>query len=126
MSTKQSKGTADTSFDASLFVGDDIHEREIELPDGKKYTFHFKELSAVDFRRFGLAEGSADEDKRAVAVAKLIAYSVVTPDGKPAMNEQQASRLKPAPAGALFNAILEINASGDKGNESTETNGSGT
>lgn len=110
MSTKAKDTPAGLS--ESLFAGDEIHQREIELPDGSKHSFNFRELSALEFRRFHIAENSGDEDKRAGAVARLIAASLVNPDGSAAITEKQAAKLKTAPASALFMAILEINAAG--------------
>ncbi|MCQ9615941.1 hypothetical protein L1889_03840 [Paenalcaligenes niemegkensis] len=69
-------------LDKSLFVSDEIHEREIKLADGKKHKFYFKELPAGEFRRYAFANESDDEQVRIDSMSRLVAESVVTPDGK--------------------------------------------
>lgn len=97
------------ALDNSLFVSDQIHEREVELSDGRKHRLHFRELPVVEFRRFHLAEASGDEDARANSLAKLIAASVVEPDGTPALTVKDAARLRPDAANAILAAILDVN-----------------
>jgi hypothetical protein len=101
-------------MDESLFVSDKLHERTVELTDGSKHVLHFKELPAVTFRAFHLAEKSSDEDVQAGSMAKLIAASLCDPDGKPAMSYAKALTLKPAAANALVQEILAVNGFGDK------------
>lgn len=114
---------------ASLFVSAEIRAREVALPDGSKHTLNFKELAAIEFRRFQLAEQSDDDEKRAASMGKLIAASLCDPDGKPAITEAKARTLNPAAMNAIMAAILDVN--GFKvglGNDlpSAETTGSGT
>ena len=99
-------------LDESLFVSDAVHERPIELPDGKKHVLHFKELPATAFRAYHLAEKSEDAEVRATAVARLIAASLCNPDGSPAMTFERACKLKPAPASAMLQAVLNVNGFG--------------
>lgn len=104
-------------LDDSLFISDAVHEKEVELPDGKKHKLYFKELPAVEFRRFQVAQQSEDDEKRAVSIAPLIAASLVNADGTPAITLERALQLKPAPMNAIFTAIMEVNGAGDKKKE---------
>jgi hypothetical protein len=101
-------------MDKSLFISDEVQSREIELPDGKKHTLHFKQLPAADFRRFFFASQSADEDAQAGAMAKLICASLCTPEGKPAVTLKEALKLKPAAEKAISEAVLDVNGMGKK------------
>ncbi len=105
-------------LDDSLFVSATVHEREVELPDGKKHKLHFKELPAVEFNRYVIARNSDDDDKRAIAIAPLIVASLVNPDGSKAITIERALQLKPAPMNAIFAVIMEINGQGDKKKDS--------
>lgn len=101
-------------LDQSLFVSDTLHERQIQLPDGSTHMLHFKELPAMAFRAFHLAEQSKDDEVRAGAVARLIAASLCNPDGKPALTYEEACRLKPGPTTEMLNEILSVNGFGRK------------
>lgn len=112
-----------------FMVSQTVHEKTVELPDGKKHVLFFKEMPVVEYRKFQMAEQSADEDVRAGSMAKLIAASLCEADGSPAMTYEQALRLKSAPANALFNAVISLNGIGDKEKKASppgETAGSGT
>jgi len=114
-------------LDDSLFVGADIHEREVEVGTGKTVKLWFKELPAVDFIRFHSHNASSDEHVRAGAAALLIAACVVNPDGTPAMTYERALQLKSKPLNAIFSAVLEVNgASSGKPSLSQENPTSGT
>ena len=96
----------------SFFAASEIQKREVELADGTKHTLHFKELSAVEFCKFQLAETSEDEDIRITSIAKLIAASLVEENGKPAITVKEALMLKGQPANAIMSAILDVNGYG--------------
>lgn len=96
-------------LDKSFFVSADVHERKVTLPDGKEHTLYFKELPAVEFRRFALAEQSESEDVRASSIAKLLSASVCEADGKPAITFEQALKLKASAMTEIFNALLDVN-----------------
>lgn len=115
-------------MDASLFISDALHEREVELADGSKHVLHFRELSAGKFRVFFEAERSKDEAVRESSIARLISASVCNPDGTQAMDEARAAQLKPVVSSALFKQILEVNGFGtEKKASAPETeSGSGT
>lgn len=105
------------TIDGSLFVSNEIHEREVTLSDGTKHKLYFKELAAVEFRRFYLAESSADEDAQAGSMARLISSSLVEPDGRPALTIKQALMLKTSAANAIAKEILELNGITTKADE---------
>jgi hypothetical protein len=93
----------------SFFVSQQVQEKTIKLPDGSEHTLYFKELPAIEFRRFALAENSENEDIKAASVAKLIASSLCEPDGKPALTFEKALQLKASAMNAIFDAMLEVN-----------------
>lgn len=101
-------------YDDSFFVSAKVHDKEVELADGSKHTVWFKELSAVAFRAFQIAEHSQDLDERISSMPKLIAASVCEPDGTLAMNLERAKTLKPEVMNKLVAAILEINNIGGR------------
>lgn len=111
----------------SFFVSDTVHERKVKLGNEEEHTLHFRELSHTDFRKFFDDERSEDEDVRAAAVARMIALSLCTPDGKPALTAKDAIRLKPSVANAIADQVLDVNGM-KKGNASPPgaNNGSGT
>jgi len=92
-----------------FFVSDAVHERRVKLADGTEHVLHFRELPVTDWRMFGFAERSEDDEVRAAAMSRLIAASLCEPDGSPSMPVEQALRLKPAVATALFAAVLDVN-----------------
>ena len=110
-------------LDKSLFVSDEIHEREIKLADGKKHLMHFKEVPAGEFQRYGLAITGEDEEAKLEAMPRLIAASLVTAEGKPALTVAQAAKLKSGPMLAIFRAVQEVSGSEPK---KTPTGASGT
>lgn len=117
-----------------FFVSDAVHERRVTLADGTEHVLHFRELAVTDWRMWGFAERSDDDEVRAAAMSRLIAASLCEPDGTAAMTVEQALRLKPGVATALFSAVLDVNRvkrasdEGDEGNASrpAESSGSGT
>lgn len=100
------------ALDPSLFVSDTVFDRPVTLADGSQHTFWFKEVPAVAFRAFQIAEHSFDDEVRASSMCKLIAASVCEPDGKPAMTFEQAQKLKPAVMNALMKEVLLVNKIG--------------
>jgi hypothetical protein len=98
----------------SLFVSDEIHEKEVKLPNGEVHKLHFKELSAVEFRKFQMAEFSEDDEVKATSMAKLISSSLVDPDGKQALTLPQALKLNSAATNAMIAVILGVNGFGEQ------------
>jgi hypothetical protein len=96
-------------LDKSFFVSTELQEREVKLPDGTKHTLHFKELLNIEWQRFALARESDNQNVREAAIAKLIAASLFTPDGKPAITFEQALNLKVSAMNSIFEVMLEVN-----------------
>ena len=96
-------------LDDIFFVSPQVHEKKVKLPDGSEHTLYFKELPAVEFRRFALAEQSDNEDLKAVSLAKLITASLCEPDGKPAVTFEKALQLKASAMTSIFEAMMEVN-----------------
>lgn len=101
-------------IDQSFFVSSTAQKRTVELPDGKKHDLFFKEIPAVEFRRFSLAEQSGDENVRVGSIAKLICVSLCNEDGSPAVTFEQAMMLKAGAMNAIFAEVLIVNGQGDK------------
>lgn len=115
-----------SDLDASLFVSETVHEREITLGDGKKHVLHFKEIASADFSR--LQTASAKDSEQFAAVSRVIAQSLCTPDGKPALTPAEAGKLKHGVRMALALAIAEVNGVGaavGKASPPEASNGSG-
>lgn len=121
-----------SGLDKALFVSAEVFEREVELQDGTKHVLHFKQLAAVEFRRYLNATNSLDEDVAAACMAKLISQSICEPDGKPAVTFKQALQLTPNAERAISAAVLDVNGMGKKKDEPGKgsppgaTTGSGT
>ncbi|MDD2728324.1 hypothetical protein [Malikia sp.] len=98
-------------LDESLFVGTDLHEREVEVAKDKQVKLWFKELPAIEFIRFYTLSTSDDEMVRLGAAARLISSCLVNPDGSPAMSYEKALTLKNKPLNAIFAAVQEVNGS---------------
>lgn len=101
-------------IDQSFFVSSTVQKRTVELPDGKKHDLFFKEIPAVEFRRFSLAEQSDDENVRIGSIGKLICVSLCNEDGSPAITFEQAMMLKANAMNAIFAQVLIVNGQGDK------------
>jgi hypothetical protein len=96
----------------SLFVSEKVIEKEVTLADGTSHKLYFKELPAVEFRKFYIAEQSQDEDVQAASMAKLVAASLCEPDGKPAITVKKALQLKGSALTAIVEAIMQVNGFG--------------
>jgi hypothetical protein len=101
-------------IDASFFVSSTAQKRTVELPDGEKYDLFFKEIPAVEFRRFSLAEQSADENVRIGSIAKLICASLCNEDGSAGITFEQAMTLKAGAMNAIFSQVLIVNGQDNK------------
>jgi len=113
-------------LDPSLFISDDVHEREVKLADGSKHTFYIREQEAGVLRGFFTGQSSEDPDKQAESMARLIAKAICTPDGKPALTLAQAKRLKFAVQIALTKEISEVHSYQGKETSPGEEAGSGS
>jgi len=97
-------------LDPSLFISDEVHEREVALADGQKHTFYIREQDAGVLRSFFAGQVSDDPDKQADSMARLIAKAICDPEGKPALSLVDAKRLKFAVQIALTKAISEVHS----------------
>jgi hypothetical protein len=101
-------------YDDSLFASPTVHEKQVEMADGSTHTCWFKELTAVAFRSYQIAEHSADPDERVASMAKLVASSLCEPDGHLSLTLEKAKTLKPDVMNRMVMAILEINNIGGR------------
>ena len=121
-------------MDISKFmIGDGVVEREIEMMDGSKAVLHFRELPNTAFEKHAAWASSGDEEVAASAVARLVSMSLCDADGKLAMTQQQAERIKRPLLGRFLNAVYDVNGmlkpkKAEAGNASPPetSNGSGT
>lgn len=105
------------SLHENFFVSTQIHERSVLLPDGESHAVHFRELTALEFKRWHDQENSEDPEVRHLAMAHLLVAGVCDPDGKPALTIAQAKKLKGAAMTALVEALLDINGVSAKAKE---------
>lgn len=112
-----------SQFPKSLFASDEVQSREIELPDGSKHTFRFRQLPATEFRKYSQAEESPDPDVHAGSMARLIAASVCGEDGKLILPLKEALKLNAQATNALFLAVLSVNSMAKKEGEQTPGEG---
>ena len=102
------------SLPASFFVSEQLHERNVEMPDGSVHALHFRQVPAVEFRKFVFAERSSDESTQAGSAAKLISASLCDADGKPSLSYTQALKLNAAATKSLLDAVMSVNGLDDK------------
>lgn len=98
-----------------IFIPATVEEREIELDDGSKATFHFRHLEVTHFELFAMQTNSKDEEVAARAAAVLLAAGLCTADGKPALTLEQVVRIKRSVFQRMFRALLEVNEYGVRG-----------
>lgn len=98
----------------SLFVSDVIVSKQVKLSDGSEHKLFFKEIPAVEFRKFYIAEQSSDDEVKANSMAKLITASLCNEDGTPAITLKQALRLKGSAMNGIVSAIMEVNGFGNE------------
>jgi hypothetical protein len=96
-------------YDDSLFASSRVHEKQVEMADGSTHTCWFKELTAVAFREYQIAEHSEDPKERVTSMVKLIASSLCEPDGRLALDLEKAKTIKPDVMNKMVMTILEIN-----------------
>jgi hypothetical protein len=96
------------ALSAALFVSAEPVPRSVRLPDGSVHVLHFRQLPAAEFRRYFGARDK-DDDAQSLAMARMIAASLCTADGQPAMTAEQAATLTAAAERAISDCILEVN-----------------
>ena len=103
-------------INSAFFAADLPIERTVtlKLESGEEVNqvMYFRELPAIEMRRQVLAEQSGDDKRVLYALSSLIARAVCDADGKPAMTEEQAGKLKPNIAGQIRDLIMEVNGLG--------------
>ena len=97
-----------------FFISDQIEERSIELGDGTSEVLYFKHLPNTAFERYAIWSNSKDEDIVASAHARLLAMGLCGPDGKEAVTQEQAERIKRPVMLRMIAALLEVNGYGKK------------
>jgi hypothetical protein len=102
-------------LDLSEFIGATSIEREVEFK-GKKFTFHFRELSADEAETLFLSV-DADPKKNKGLRNKIISKVLVTETGEPAFKPEEAGKLPNELANILNSIALEINGVGNKAAE---------
>lgn len=90
------------------FISGELHAREVELSDGV-HTLYFRELSNAELRRYAMWQLSEDDDVRAGSEARLVQMALVEPDGQPAIDAEQALKIKLRILLRLARAALEVN-----------------
>lgn len=98
----------------SFFVSEEIRVRDVKLSDGSVHQIHFRELPALDFRRWHENEKSEDQKVRHEAIANLLVIGVCNEDGSPGLTLDQAKKLKGGAMAAIFEALLDVNGASTK------------
>lgn len=93
----------------SFFASTTIHPRKVKLADGSEHELQFRELSAMEFRRYAEATRSEDQATRLDALPRLIVAGLCAEDGKDALTLAQARALKGAPMQAIYDQIIDVN-----------------
>ena len=95
----------------NLFVSEEIFERKVTL-NKQEITLWFKEVPAMEFRKYFLIEQGDDIEKQAENMSRLIGASLCNEDGTRALTAEQAKKLSPNAVVTLFKVVLEINQQG--------------
>jgi hypothetical protein len=101
----------------TFFVSEELQVRDVKLSDGSIHQIHFKELPALDFRRWHENEKSEDPNIRLEAITKLLVLGVYNEDGTPGFTLEQARKLKGGAMAAIFEALLDVNGASTKKQE---------
>lgn len=99
-------------MDETLFVSTEVHKRNVTL-NNKEVELYFKEIPAVEFRRYFLIESGNDIEQQAENMARLISISLCNPDGTRALTLEKAKTLTAKAMIALFKEVLYVNQQGD-------------
>ena len=91
-----------------FFVSPEIGEREVKLPGGVQKLW-FRKVSSFDWERFLSAARSQDIDQRALRTHILIAAALCDPDGKAALTIEDAQKLVPDVAAAIYTEAFLFN-----------------
>ena len=99
----------------SFFISPEIHAREIELPDGKKHTLYFRELSAAEWSRYSRESKSKDVAISDNAIPRIIAAGLCTESGETVMDPARAATLKGPVMNRMFDALVKLSSGEDLG-----------
>lgn len=99
-------------IDQSAFVSEAVIVKKVKLGDGKEHELYFRELPAIELRRFAMMETSEDDEKKLASMFNIIAKSLCEPDGSLALTIEQASKLNIASAMSIMGAIFEVSGNG--------------
>lgn len=91
-----------------FFVSPEIGEREVKLPGGVEKLW-FRKVSSFDWERFLSAARSQDIDQRAMRTHILIAAALCDPDGETSLTIEQAQKLVPEVAAAIYTEAFLFN-----------------
>lgn len=97
---------------AALFVSNDLHAKNIELPDGTVHLFLFREFTAAEYRSVQRLAASADEDERDQHRSMLVAITLCDEAGQRVLSDEQAAKLRPVVRDRMYMAALEANGFG--------------
>jgi len=100
-------------IDAALFISDELQVRDVTLPDGTTHALRFRQLPAVEFRRFFMSMQAEASESRDNAMAQLISKSLCNEDGSPALTLKEALRLTPTAERAIGDVVLSVNGLGE-------------
>lgn len=106
--------TTPGAIPGAFFVSGAPQPRTVTLPDGTEHVLHFRQLPAAAWRRFSAAVQDKDHDAQSRAMAGIIAASLCTPEGGPALTPEQAMDLTPAAERALSDAVMAVNGLGPR------------
>lgn len=92
---------------ADFFLSEAATRREVKLPDGSAAEIWVKEAAAALFDTYWSLNASPED--RELAAARLVAASLVTPEGTALLTVEQAGRLKPVIRRQMLTQILVVN-----------------
>lgn len=100
-----------TSLDPSFFISQEVQTADVLLADGNTHKLYFKELPSASWRVYSLIERNGTLKEKSENMQRIIALSLVTPDGEQAISLDKALKLKAEVVIAIFSKIVEINNS---------------
>jgi hypothetical protein len=92
-----------------LLVSDTPIEREVEIK-GEVHSFFFKQLTAIQVRRFAIIEQSGTPDEVALEMVKVIQSSLCDENGKLVFTLEEAKKINPKALLPLFYASMKASA----------------
>lgn len=95
----------------ALFRGSKPHDKEVEMLDGSKGTFHIRDLRDHEVQTYFADRKSTEkgEDPVETAEAHLCSIALVDEDGTSIITAERAATLKTVIRKRLVHAILDAN-----------------